>query len=846
MRDKKGGSENKQSQKGSITLLTIILMTAMLLLSGGIVRLTKMQYNLSQLHNNTSNNYYLAEAGMEMFVDSINELIRKSSSQIAKELQVMIQEKMFIEDKISKERVLNEKYVKFDEEKGFYINKDWIILQYINKIYGVILEEYFDRKGTKPNYIYQAKSIIYSLKGERARSDQETYIKITPYINGAGMRLPSSLQDKAVIDYNYLRGVETLGEFTDKGIREEYEKILFIKDKKKYKAAIGMGVSVYTKNEKGETYSKEDLVATISFEGLEQVDYKILERYEWLGRTSELLDSGITCFKDIVVEDGGELQVEGDIRTLGTVKVKGGDLTVKDITRKDKDRQEKQEEQRKNTGSIYAMGAMQTTGSISRESHINVAGNVVAEGVQIGNPRKEKTKEQSIQVGRNIFVQDDVGIEEEVERARIQAKGVIIGISDTDLMPEGEKNPNKSSSIFNKGGTDALISMKGAYVAGQPFINYEDGTGYHRLYESIGEPYTTLQDYPEYTQMNGFTDRYILEQDEWIRKDKIKIEDRHAIYAPAYVSAEVEGERVTQQYIHPVIQNQEQALNVFYKGEENIPLSKLTNSKQEEAYDYIVLEPETYYRGDKMLEGEAGMYHKDYGEPPSERYKGIEAYMTAMKGVFLGQFESDGDGDKTPKVLKFEDLIDYKKIEKLEKQIVIDSAIKITGNQSKSHWESVDISQFDQGDKSKPVLLITKEPTKIITSQKDKNKFKGIIIALGDIQVESNIVLEGSMIINGNLVIQGETAALQVIHQPQILMQIPFENKQIERQVLDLLGLIHLEYTEIKEIFKPNRDKGGESVYYTMPQVKVKEQFDLVMKNVPLQMRINALKSERK
>lgn len=849
LRDKRRISKNKQSQKGNITLLTIILVASMMLLSGGIARLTKVQYSLSQLHNNTSNHYYLAEAGMEMFVDSLNKLISRSSSQITKELQGMMQEKMFIEDKLSKEKVLNEKYVKFEETKGFFMNKDWITLQYVNKIYGVILEEYFDRQGTKPNYTYRAKPITYSLKGERASSDQETYIKITPYINGAGISLPSSLKDKAIIDYSYLRGIETLGEFTDKGIGEEYKKILLIKDKEKYKAAMGMVVSVYTKNEKGETYSKEDLVATISFEGLEQVDYKILEKYEWLGQTAELLDSGITCFNNIVVESGGKLQVEGNIRTLGAVKVEGGGLTIKDITRNEKDKHEEQGKRVKqgnNIGSIYAVGEVQTTGARNRESHISVDGNVVAEGVRIVNPTKEKTKGQSIQVGGNIFVKDDVGIDEGVERANIQVEGVVMGISDTDLRPEGEKDPDKSSSIFNKGEEDTLISMKGAYIAGQPFVNYEDGTDYHRLYESIGEPYTTLQDYPEYTQMNGCTDSYILEQDEWIRKDKIKIEDRYAIYAPAYVSAEVDGERVTHHYIHPVIQNQEQALNVFYKGEGNIPLSRLTNRKQEKAYDYIVLDPKAYYRGDKTLAGEAGMYHKDYGEPPSTRYKGIETYMTAMRGVFLGAFENSADGYKAPKVLKFEDLIDYEKIEKLEKQIDKDSAIKIVGNQSKSYWEQVDISQLDQGDKSKPVLLITKGPTKLIASQTAKNKFKGIIIALGDIQVERNIVLEGSMIINGNLLIQGETAALQVSHESQMLMKIPFENKQVEREVLDLLGLIHLEYTGIKEVFKPSRDKGDEAVYYAMPQVNIQEQFDLVVKNAPLRMTINALKSERK
>lgn len=79
-----------------------------------------------------------------------------------------------------------------------------------------------------------------------------------------------------------------------------------------------------------------------------------------------------------------------------------------------------------------------------------------------------------------------------------------------------------------------------------------------------------------------------------------------------------------------------------------------------------------------------------------------------------------------------------------------------------------------------------------------------------------------------------------------MFMKIPFENKQVEREVLDLLGLIHLEYTGINEVFKPSRDKGDEAVYYTMPQVNIQEQFDLVVKNAPLRMTINALKSERK
>lgn len=840
MRDKQVVRQKRLSQKGNVTLVTTILVVAMLLLSGGIARLTKLQYNLSQVHNNTSNHYYLAEAGAEMFIDSINELMSSANSQITKELQELIRDKMFIQDKNSKEMVLSERYVGFDVEEGFFINKHWITLQYINKMYQVLLGEYFDKQGTKPYEIYQAKPIIYSLKGERESQDQMTYIKIVPYINGGGNRLPSSLKDKEVIDYSYLRSIETLGAYTEEGIKKEYEKILFRKDTKKYKAAMGITVSVYTKNDKGEDYGKEELAATISFDGLKDVDYKILEKYEWVGKTAELLDGGLTCFEDIIVENEGKLQVEGDIRSLGSIGVDGGRLEVR---RKDSSI----ESQGEYKGNIYSIGEVLASGENHKSSYISVMGNVVAEEVKIVNPMKQQIARQSIEIGGNLFVEGSVGIDEGVEESTIQMEGVIIGLSDTDLVSTGEKDPSKSSSIFNMGEEDSLVSMKGAYVAGQPFVDYEDGTGYHRLYESIGEPYRQLQNYPEYTEMNGFTDRYILEEEEFIRKDKIVIADSRAIYTPAYVSARVEGELVTNKYMHPLFQNQEQALKIFYKGEGDTALSEITNREEERSYDYIVLNPEAYYSGDEKLVGKAGMYHRDYGEPPKMRYKGIEAYMTAVRGVFLGRFISEERGDKTPKVLRLQDWIDYKKIEELEEVIEGNSSIQIiNAHKIANNWQEVDISQFEQGEEDNPVLFIAKGPIKLTTSQPSSNQLRGIILALGDVKVASEVVLEGSMIINGSLFLENETSKLYITHDPKILMQIPFKNKKIERQVLDLLGLIHLEYTEIKELFKPSRDKEEGFIYYTVPQVKVTNQFDLVVENAPLQMKINALKSERK
>ncbi|MHC1749933.1 MAG: hypothetical protein AB9856_16795 [Cellulosilyticaceae bacterium] len=484
---------------------------------------------------------------------------------------------------------------------------------------------------------------------------------------------------------------------------------------------------------------------------------------------------------------------------------------------------------------------------------------------------KRKVKNTTIKTEANIFVDNDVRIDRYVSLGSVKApyievRGSIFGISDGEMRfsESGNLDPNKSSGVFNLSeknadGESPIISAYGMYVNGQPYITFDgeevENKQYYKLYESIGEPFQDVfgfavgNEYPYQMGDSKGNPGYLKDSfyQGRMNKDCIKIKgilesnNEEKAYAPYTITAngksygDSNGE-VLPSIVHQYFKsgntiNQSQATNIFYRKPQigdaklTFEISKLTGAQPLGTdYNGIIQNPIDYYNGNygqngKMKLDFMGHYKKYYTAPKDStvtlgsnllRYHGIQAFMTAIREVFYGEFgeKPKGSGKLEASYTGFQDYVKNTGFENAEWSY--NEPIDVIPVSTEGP-KTIDIGNYYYGNTPVPtVLYIRGENSKTILTGKNK-KFRGLIVCEGDLEVKESMEIEGSVIVQGSAnkgdginglirptVVTGEQAGIYIgtsgshvkfIHNPNVLWELKFASQKNMRYVLDLLGI---------------------------------------------------------
>lgn len=889
---KKKYKEKWPSQKGSALLLTVILMLTMFVLIGAVTNIAVMQYDISSVQKNTSNTYELAEAGAEQMLAAMNHYLENIPEEILNKLngEGKFKEAAFLpstatDNSLSEltDKVLYKKGT--NDYDGVFLLKDDI------PQLGYIIENYY--KALKTNYYKEdkPKQIKQVFKGDRRRAATQTEVVTQVYFSNAPNdwpELPKSYKQENLLTPE---DVKILGKAYAGMTLTKQETEKFDKAKKKDFCII---VSEAKTKEGIMTSDSQKVIAPVTLENIEKAYYEIPDGYNWTDGPPEILNSALICFSDVLVTNGGKLKVEsGDVSIKGSRKV---------TSQLEKDTYQFAEPDQTGGmvvtdggkvvvgGSIYTLSnVIATCGWHSRKilggSSIQVEkdGDIIAETVAIqdnyyiGGPNgglADIGEDNEIEVKGNIFVENDVRIDEYIKDASIKVgvdkvhkNGMIFGISDQDF-PEGsaeKPDPNKSSGVFNRGKEGTVIDAKGAYVLGQPFVNFQAGNPYYRLRESIGAPY--MDDLAKYISDKPYElkPEYIEENKKDIKKTKIKLRDESCMYALEYIAA---NDELYPKFTEP---DQEIVKNMMYQGWERSgtikdrvkllidPEGAIEQDKALYQLDYITKEYENtspeghYYNGLPSQRNKKGLYHKRFNEPPTgaaAKYQGIQAYMTAMRSVFYKGF----NGTRLEETV-FSDVIDLSKLSTTEGSWTEENPLCVT------EAEVVDLGDY-KSTSGKSIVICKNENVKL--KQKGLGEFKGIVICTGNVTIEGSVEIEGNLIVGGDLhdlqtdptkdpvreelltnekagLKIGAGASLTIDYTPNRTFDITFQDKALLREVLAVFKLADFTVTgmEAQKIF----DLSTKVPAYVIPKVVFKEDVLPQLRHSGVNMRITSMKS---
>ena len=524
-----------------------------------------------------------------------------------------------------------------------------------------------------------------------------------------------------------------------------------------------------------------------------------------------------------------------------------------------------------NSGSIYCVGNVfvtqgwsESTVDTSRyletnKSTLQVGGDIIANTLAIcddstggvnenGHVQDNQAKGNSIQVGKNVFVENDVRITKYVSKSNIDVGGAIFGISDGDLnkydisilsggtlLNKEARDPNASSGVFNEGGEDTLISAEGIYVNGRPYIDFGGGT-YFALWEGIGEPFKEARSYydlPSY-KIDG-NDKYIVDGSVLateIKKDKVWIRNESNFYVPDNVFASakfgdpqpLEGKTKKASATEP-FSNQSMALATFYKGANwdgsatVKPIEKLTSKYDSYNEDAYFKQGINYYAGNlSSYTTEKDMYFRQFKNVETTNYLGLRGYMLSKKSIFYGA--NSGSEDKEALLLDFDKVVNLDYLDSTTPWSYENPIEYVNGDE-------IDISKYyvDEGAGMVPypTILVNKgqreltlKATEVDALGNPLNTFKGIIISKGNVRIEDSLTIEGTLIIGGDqqgntqermvgkdvgLRVAGTGNTVKLIHNPDILLQVKASDRKAYQNILDALKITR--FNEVNEADAP-------------------------------------------
>ncbi len=802
-----------RNDRGNIMLITTIIILILTIIVASCLNVAGMEYKLSTLERNTSNTYYIAEAGLEKQVETINKALEIEIPSIVKDLNVKYIGQLKIADDLA-QRIedADGDTIKFDDYK--YENSKITVVNVNAKIreeiYKFLKNYYFVPDVPTAD---SPKPIKYEVESDREDAGAKTYVTVTP---------------KEIVGDN--TQFEIIVESVTKNGTKEY-------DKQKVRSIVSINIPA-------------------------DIEHQVREYYKWVANPAEILDSPLICFSDVIVEgpnnklivDNGDVLVKGikqmggttigDVdQSGGVVAMNGGQIYVKD--------------------NLYCLSNVEVTNGWSTpvaaynaSTKIAVDGDIIAHTVgivddfytdsdnQVGYNSLYQGYNMSIQVDKNIIVDNDVMIDKFVHDSNITVTGTIFGTG-AGIGAQVHKggidvvNPNSSSGVFAQG-DNTFIKADRMFVAGQPFVTLDSSKWPLKLFESIGEPFTALSLEYATATTDTVTNAYLSSGSSvfgQLKADKIitHIEQSDAVESISATEFDTGTEKIGFNYdafSGRVFDNDQELWKFLYMGGSSKTIGDYTMQDYNDI-KYIFDNTMGYYNATKSYVAtnlnNKKMYSKVFtNESSFGNHLGIKAYSVAMRSIFFGKMLVSGELNE----LTFDKIVNLSSIPvpapSLGTGWSYDTPIAVVNDA-----QTIDISDYycqsGAGAESCYPTIIINKSTEVLTIKTDdatKNEFNGIIISRGPVHIvapntTTDITINGSLIIGGpektsldrkdifkNKVNQGLNVSGKVTlkHDPNMLFGIECKDRALYRKVLDALKLTQYGSTSdgaIKSILGP-------------------------------------------
>ena len=839
--------KQKKGQEGSAILITTILLLALTVIVATCLSISGMQYDLSTLGRNTSNTYYLAKSALEKQVDTMNKALETQMNTILDQVSTEYV------SKVDSALVKNETTISHDTSTH-KLSVDVTALSGTikDKIYIYLKEGYLTK--ASPTATMGKDPIVYVTQGDRVESGNYTEIQITTYTTD------SSGQDLSA----------------------------------EHKLRIVAKATTKTSSAPTTVYDTQSLEAIIAINLPANLENQIHEKYEFYqNETPDILKSALLCYSDVVVSDTGKLNV-----TSGDVRVSG----AQDIASYNSGKNYPEANQ---NGGVIALngGVIDITNNLyctnnvlvtngwggtyslpsTKKTLIKVGGDIIAYTVGIVDDYYDKSVNQSpfndskqvknaeITVGRNVMVDNDVMIDRWVKDCSINVKKSIFGINggaDISTQVDNNPDPNQSSGVFAQGEGNQIIAER-MYVAGQPYITINSNDKPLKLWESIGEPFNGLAFYEGYAtnEEKNANKNYFDSLGGLISGNKIKTD-----FLNTYAVAKVSGTNTNGSYsggtgalIGAICNavfgnNQSNAVKFFYQGGSSKNFNEFMADGTNTTYGPYTTEVQNMIDNLSSYWGEAGAvgFRKKLGTAPSSNYQGLRGYMTLMRSVFYQSFDTNG-----PIKATFADNIKTGSL----------PSSTTEGNIASWSYETpicvtnggeIDISKFyvsEDGTNNYqpyPTIIVSNGGTATETLKlkaSTKNKFKGIIISKGQVEIAGNMDIDGVVIIGGpesradsitgdrKEIFEGKYAGLKISaatvnisHNPSIITEVTAKDHAQYRSILDALYLTDYSKSKLSEIMSKQSS-------YTQAALKYSNKSILEVNTEGISVDINSLKS---
>ena len=547
-------SKQNKKEQGSIMLITAIILLILTLIVVGALKLSNMQFNLSQMQRNTSNTYYVAEAGAEKAIETINKSIETKLPDIVKNAS-----NVFLELDTSLSDVGKQRHLVVNADQTIRKNQavktthKYDEFQYTNDKIQVNTHMYAEKKAdgttmaeapiTFSQYV-RYELFDYLLKYYFVK---DNYYADTEYktINAVGVLGVLATDPKPMVyevetdkyGENYVTLVQVIPKAKKLPQASPSDPIRWNRDTFEI---ISVSRTVYKKDDGSYDYNKvydeEKVVTEVAIQIPSNLEHEFREYYEWIANPAEIVDNPITCFSDLIVDgDDNILQVnDGDVLvkgikqistganaiadadiTGGVIASNGGKIELINSTVGGTFDPKKNANLYTLSNVVVTNGWGDTSGDSSKydlDTSINVQGDVIANSINIiddfyegsvnQTPFNDSFKGQNefIKVGMNAFVDNDVMIDRWIlgtinsVSGKKASSGGYIQVNGTIF---GISNGSRTFEVTNPDSTTQLIvdpnTSSGVYSQGKDTLITAD-----RMLIA-GQPFITLSEtaYPK-------------------------------------------------------------------------------------------------------------------------------------------------------------------------------------------------------------------------------------------------------------------------------------------------------------------------------------------------------------
>ncbi|NLM12255.1 MAG: hypothetical protein GX209_00710 [Epulopiscium sp.] len=744
------------NEDGNALILVMLLVMCMMLIAGGVMAVAFSHAEISQAYKRTSNLYYAAQSGAEKMVDHINKILMKEMPHLIEKAANEAKNKVTTTPKSPEEPVVNSDFTKLK--------------------YSILEDE--NEENSSP---YKGEFLLDNLYQELLKEKAiETIVGDTSPIN----------ENTVLMRFEY-------------ELKNERNKSLVevkLKPKMALEKVTGFTViSTATLQKESDELSKIILEGDIIISDLIGHKELFLEEYQWKDENliPNTFRSPILTFGDLVITDGAEVIINGDVRAKGYIPhidmsevgivpfpeleeyggiyvSHGGKLTIH--------------------GNIVTLANVHTMNRYNTQNaktKITVTGDVFANSVAIeddypykgdasadSRPIGAKVINQYITINGDVYVDNDIAIDRYVEgtpgigediETLIKIDGSVYGIMNED--PAG-KDPNKSSGIYAIGKKSRIEIGQHAFVHGNAFISFDGGKHFSHLYESMGEPYEDVGFLDNYINNVVLGDEsYLTLKKDYIVKNKIKLHlvdgGNFFAYAPRMISAngrffkfedagnvikDDSGKEISNaSFVAP-----EQLKRLFNQGEIDIqellkisPVGKDGIVKWAESIDQGSGSPkiaEIINNAYNYLKKEGNPYNREYFSDDGTSYdsmyyyRGIQGYMFLKRDIFYKNINTSIYSDintskETPENMEFTGDIINSTVALDENIWTKDNPVYILESSS-SDEKLINVSDFYDGNKPVETIIIDKgEGTiSLYASDPNQNDFYGLIVSKGRVK----------------------------------------------------------------------------------------------------------------